>query len=442
MRTIILTAHQQRQIEILQRVSSGRLTTGEAALLLGKSPRQTRRLRQRFREQGLAAVVHGNRDRVPANRTDPAVLARIQTLAGPDGPYHDWNTTHLQEVLADREGITIGRSTLDRLLKQQHLRVRRRKGGVARHRRDRRPAEGMLLQVDGSPHAWLEGRGPRLCLLGAIDDATGTIVFAQFRPTEDQAGYLQLVRHVAVTYGLPLAIYHDRHTILRSPKVLTVTEELDGAVAQSEVQRLLAELGIESIAALTPQAKGRIERLWGTLQDRLCKELRLAGVTTPADANAFLPGFVARYNARFACPAADPDPAWVALEPDIDLAYYFARRETRTVRADHTIAWHGQTLQVLLGRHDPSLARATVTVHVVPEGDVSVYHGQRRLDYRVLPAASPRPRLPEPAPQPPVPKPIDPDVARRQRAWAYAGLYEPVGTRGTRHEDEQTGHFR
>lgn len=442
MRTITLTAQQQRQIEILQRLSTGRLTTGDAAPLLGKSPRQTRRLRQQFRQQGVAAVVHGNQGRVPANRTDPQVVARITTLAGPDGPYHDWNTTHFQEVLAEREGITIGRSTLDRLLKQQHLRRRRRKPGVVRQRRDRRPAEGMLLQIDGSPHPWLEGRGPRLCLMGAVDDATGKIVFTQFRPTEDQAGYLTLLRQVALDYGLPMAVYHDRHTILRSPKRLTVAEELDGAVAQSEVQRLLADLGVESIAALSPQAKGRIERLWGTLQDRLCKELRLAGITTLVDANAFLPDFVARYNARFAQLPADPDPAWVALAPDVDLAYYFACRETRTVRADHTLAWRGQTLQLAVGRHEPSLARMTVTVHVVPEGDLYVYRGQRRVAYRVLdtppPREAPTPRRTPPSP----PKPVDPDVARRRRGWAYAGLYEPVGTRPAHRDDDQGGHFR
>jgi hypothetical protein len=442
MRTITLTAQQQRQIEILQRLSTGRLTTAEAAPLLGKSPRQTRRLRQQFLAQGLAAVVHGNQGRVPANRTDPLVVARIIALAGPDGPYQDWNTTHLQEVLADREGITIGRSTLDRLLKQHHLRRRRRKAGVVRQRRERRPAEGMLLQIDGSPHDWLEGRGPRLCLVGAIDDATGTIVFAQFRPTEDQAGYLTLLRQVAVDYGLPMAVYHDRHTILRSPKRLTVAEELDGAVAQSEVQRLLAELGIESIAALSPQAKGRIERLWGTLQDRLCKELRLAGAATLAEANAFLPAFVARYNARFAQPATDPEPAWVRLEPDIDVAYYFARRETRTVRADHTLAWLGQTLQLAVGRHEPSLARTTVTVHVTPEDELYVYQGRRRLAYQVV-AAPPQLRAPAPAPtRSTPPKPVDPAVARRRRGWAYAGLYEPVATRGTQRDDDPRGHFR
>ena len=140
-------------------------------------------------------------------------------------------------------------------------------------------------------------------MIGAIDDATGQVLFLLFRPTEDQVGYILLLRAIAYEYGLPMSIYHDRHTILRSPKQPTLDDELAGQPPMSQVQRMMAELGIESITAHSPQAKGRIERLWGILQDRLTKELRLAGVTTLEDANAFLPAFLVRYNARFAQPA-------------------------------------------------------------------------------------------------------------------------------------------
>ena len=281
-------------------------------------------------------------------------------LAGPDGKYHDLNVCHLQELLEREEQIVIGRSTLDRLLKQAGLRQPAKTAPpVHRRRRLRRPAEGMLLQIDSSPFAWLEERGAKADLIGAIDDATGKVLFLHFRPSEDQVGYLLLLRTIAQRYGLPMSIYHDRHTILRSPKQPTLEEQLAGHRPMSQVQRVMAELGIESIAAYSPQAKGRIERLWSTLQDRLTKELRLAGVTTWEAANAFLPGFIERYNGRFVQAPQDPQSAWVPLPADLDFPYYFAVRETRTVRADHCIRFAGQLLQLLPGPKTPAWLTST-----------------------------------------------------------------------------------
>lgn len=419
MRTITLNPKQQRKVEILTRLEAGALDSGTAAELLGVGSRQVRRLRVRFRQAGFAAVIHGNGGRRPANRTDPARRERILALAGPHGKYHDLNVCHLQECLADTEQIVIGRSTLDRLLKQAGLRQKAQPAPpVHRQRRLRRPAEGMLLQIDGSPFDWLEGRGPKAALLGAIDDATGKVVFLLFRPTEDQIGYLWLLRTVAQRNGLPMSLYHDRHTILRSPKQPTLEEQLAGKTPMSQIQRVMAELGIESIPAHSPQAKGRIERLWGTLQDRLTKELRLAGSTSLEAANAFLPSFMERYNARFARAPQDPQSAWVPLPGDLDTNYYFAIRETRKVRADHCISFAGQLLQLLPDPRDPSLVAQRVTVHVVPEGDIYLYHGKRPIAYRPVaaPEAQP-PQRPGQAARPP--KPVDPQAAARRRGWLF-----------------------
>jgi hypothetical protein len=276
----------------------------------------------------------------------------------------------------------------------------------------------MLLQMDASSYAWLEERGPRADLLGAIDDATGQIIALLFRPHEDQVGYLLLLRTIAQRHGLPMSIYHDRHTILRSPKRATLDEQLAGQVPMSQIQRVMAELGIEAIPAYSPQAKGRIERLWGSLQDRLTKELRLANITTLAAANAFLPGFIARYNARFAQPAADPTSAWVPLPPDLDLPYYFAIRETRTVRADHCLTFAGQVLQVLPGPHDPSLVTQRISVHCVPEGDIYLYHGRRRLAYQPWAAPAPAGAAP-PAQLTPLPAAKERKSSAKQRAWLF-----------------------
>jgi transposase len=419
MRTITLNETQQRMVEILTRLKAGVLDVVTAAELLGVSARQVRRLRARFSAEGMAGVSHGNTGRVPANRTDPALRARIVALAGPDGKYHDLNVCHLQELLEREEQIVIGRSTLDRLLKQAGLRQPAKTAPpVHRRRRLRRPAEGMLLQIDSSPFAWLEERGAKADLIGAIDDATGKVLFLHFRPSEDQVGYLLLLRTIAQRYGLPMSIYHDRHTILRSPKQPTLEEQLAGHPPMSQVQRVMAELGIESIAAYSPQAKGRIERLWSTLQDRLTKELRLAGVTTWEAANAFLPGFIERYNGRFVQAPQDPQSAWVPLPADLDFPYYFAVRETRTVRADHCIRFAGQLLQLLPGPKDPSLVDQHISVHVIPEGEIYLYHGKRQLSYQPVTAAQARPTPPSAEQRPPKPPP-DPKGKAKQRAWLF-----------------------
>lgn len=419
MRTITLNPKQQRHVEILTRLEAGALDVAPAAEVLGVSVRQVRRQRVRFRQEGMAAVIHGNCGRPPVNRTEPTTIARILTLAGLDGQYHDLNTCHLQELLAREQQIVIGRSTLDRLLKQAGVRQRAKPGPPAhRRRRLRRAAEGMLVQMDGSPFHWLEARGPKGTLIGAIDDATGKVLALLFRPSEDQMGYLVLLRSLAQRYGLPMSIYHDRHTILRSPKQATLEEQLAGQPPMSQIQRIMAELGIESIPAYSPQAKGRIERLWGTLQDRLTKELRLANLTTLEQANAFLPGFIERYNARFAQPPHDPEPAWVPLPADLDLAYYFAIREPRKVGRDHCIRFAGRGWQLLPEPQDPSLVEQSVNVHRVPEGELYLYHGKRRIAYQAF--VAPPVALSQPPSQ--VALPVPPVVRQstaRQRAWLF-----------------------
>jgi transposase len=419
MRTLTLNPEQQRRVEILARLKDGVLDVSTAAEQLGVGARQVRRLRAHFRQEGMEAVIHGNTDRQPANRTDPAIMERIVALAGPQGKYHDLNVCHLQELLGRDEQIRIGRSTLDRLLKQAGVRKPAKSSlPVHRRRRLRRPAEGMLLQVDGSPFHWLEGRGHKATLIGAIDDATGKILFLGFRPTEDQAGYLLMLRSIAQHYGLPMSIYHDRHTILRSPKEPTMEEQLAGQIPMSQIQRMMAELGIESIPAYSPQAKGRIERLWGTLQDRLTKELRLADITTLEQANAFLPGFIERYNDRFAATPADSQSAWVPLPADLDISYYFSIRETRKVRNDHCISCAGQLLQLLPGPKDPSLAHQTVTVHTVPEGDIYLYHDKRRIEYQTVVALPATPTQPTDDALLPA-QPAAPKATAKQRAWLF-----------------------
>lgn len=266
-----MNGKEQRRAMILTAVVEGRLSAPEGAELMGLSARHERRLRHAFVRGGPAALVHGNRGRKPIHTLDAGVRERVVALA--EGNYAGCNDQHLSELLAEREGITLSRSSVRRIRREAGLRSpRRRRAPRHRARRERMPQAGMLLQVDGSRHQWLGPEGPWLTLIGAIDDATGEVPFALFREHEDAQGYLLLLREVARKRGVPLALYSDRHTIFQSgtKEPLSIEEELAGKPLPTQVRRALDELGISWIGARSPQAKGRIERLWGTFQDRLC----------------------------------------------------------------------------------------------------------------------------------------------------------------------------
>jgi len=408
---------------MLTRLGAKQITTDRAAELLRLSTRQVRRKLKRFMTDGVGSIPHGNRGKTPHNALAPETASRIVALAGVNGPYHGFNVCHMRDMLAINEGVTIGRSTLHKLLHPKPIAPfaePKPPRGVIRRRRLRKPAPGMMVQVDGSPHAWLENRGPRMCLMGGIDDADNQVLHAHFRLNEDAAGYLYMFRDIAIKYGLPMSYYHDKHTILRSPKKATIDDELAGQAPMSHVQKVLHDLGVESIAANSPQAKGRIERLWSTFQDRLVKEMKLADISTMEQANAFLPGFIARYNAQFTVEPADLNPAWVELEPDFDLDYHFSMQETRTVKDDHTLSFEGKTLQIKAATRSRSLAGQKVSVRVNPEGKINLYDGKRRLDYRIITETQPKPKPHHTSKANPDNKPVDPAAAARKNAWLFA----------------------
>lgn len=412
-----MNKEQQRRAQVLARLSSGSLTKSDAEKLLGVSKRQVNRLLRSYESEGLASVVHGNTGRAPVNKTGADILSTVVSLADEDGKYQGFNTCHLHDMLTEYEGISVGRSTLDRMLRDRGIiKPARQKPVQRRSRRDRSVKEGMLLQIDGSPHDWLCGRGPRITLIGAIDDATSQIMGGVFRPTEDQAGYLILMRSIAGSRGLPESFYHDRHTILRSPKEATLEDELAGREPMSQLQRVMHELGIVSIAARSPQAKGRIERLWKTLQDRLIREMTLAGVSSIEEANAFLPEFIVRFNRRFGREPNDPESAWVELEADTDLGYYFATSETRVVRQDHTISWYGKAYQILPDDECMLIAGKRVDVRVTPEGCTNLYIGRHRLAHKEVPVSRPAEKSVRPPKQLKTP---DPRALARQRGWLF-----------------------
>jgi transposase len=382
METITMTTREQRRAWVLTRVLKLELTMTEAAEMVGLSERQLWRLRVAFERDGPAGLVHGNRGRPSGRRLPASLRGRIIELRRTT--YADINDTHLAELLAEREGIDISRPSLQRILRAAGLASpRRRRPPRHRSRRERMAAEGLLLQLDGSRHDWLEGRGPWLTLVGAIDDATGMVPAATFRAQEDAAAYFEILASTIADHGLPGALYHDRHSAF-APTSPGPTEP-GAPVELSQVGRALIELGIGSIVARSAQGKGRVERLWGTFQDRLVVELRLAGVTDRAGANELLAGFLPRFNSRFAVPAADPVPAWRPVPPDVRLDRVLVFKYRCKVARDHTIRLDGLSLQLPPGRGGRGYAGRLVEVHVRLDGSIVAFDGSRELAVRAAP---------------------------------------------------------
>src|SRR4051794_9289227 len=413
--TITMTTIEQRRAWVLTKLIAGEVRIDEAAGLLGLSERSVWRLKACFLDEGPAGLVHGNRGRASLRRIDESTRQRVCALAR--GAYDGANDSHLAELLAEREGISLSRVSVRRILRAAGIATpRRRRSARHRSRRERMPQAGMLLQTDGSRHDWLAGRGPRLTLVAAIDDATGIITGATFREQEDAAGYLTVLRDTVRRHGVPLAIYRDRHGIFETPRgmPLTLEEQLVDRRSPTQFGRALAELGITSIAAQSPQAKGRIERVWGTFQDRLVVELRLAAANDMAAAERVLARFVPRFNRRFAVPPGDPAPAWQRLPADVRLDQVCCLKYRRVVARDNTV-WAGATILQL-----PARPRS------------GTYAGRRvelqlRLDGRLVVSDGERPILVHPAPPDPV------QLRALHNARADLGTAAPSATSSTTH---------
>jgi len=386
MRGLTLSQKEQTRLQALNRVLEGTVKVWEAALTMGVSERHAWRLLARYRAEGAVGLAHGNRGRASAHKTSADVESKVVELA--QGRYKGFNHCHLRDMLAEREDLSVSRPTVRRILQRHGLTTpRRRRAPKHRSRRERCPQEGMLLQIDGSPHAWLEERGPRLVLIAAIDDATGTVPFALFREQEDAPGYFHLLHEIVTRKGIPWSLYSDNHAVFRvNPKApLSIEEQLVQEQPLTQFGRALRELGIEAIFALSPQAKGRVERLFGTLQDRLVAELRLAGAKTVEEANHILGRFLPRFNQRFGVPALQPESAYRAQPAGLDLDFILCSRYPRTVASDNTVRFHGRPFQLLPGPHRISYARAKVDVCEQSDGSIRISYQGRVLPFTEAP---------------------------------------------------------
>jgi transposase len=367
---------QWKRLEAVGRLKRGELRTAQAAQVLGLSERQVRRIRRAVEKRGVRGVIHGNTGRSPKHRVAKKVRERIVKLRAQK--YEKFNDQHFTEKLGAVEKIQISRSSVRRLLRAAGIgSPRKRRARKHRQRRERKAQAGLMVLWDGSRHDWLEGRGPLMCLMGAVEDATGALLAgAHFVEQECAAGYLQVLKAMAEDQGLPWSVYMDQHgSLKRNDEHWTLEEELRGEQAPTQVGRALRSLAIEVIYALSPQAKGRVERLWGTLQDRLVSELRLAKARTAAQANAVLEEFRPAYNRRFGVPAADPTSAWRRVRRGTDLDRECSFHYAATVLNDNTVRLGGTVIDVPPGPHKRSYARSRVEVCQLLDGSWRVYLG-------------------------------------------------------------------
>ena len=390
---MLLTMKDQQRIEVVQALMDNRLTVAQAAQVLGRSERQVWRLLARARADGLAGLLHAGRGREPVNKSDQRLWQRVLKLAGEK--YQGVNDRHLRELLAREHCIEVSRESLRKRLRGAGIAPKRsRRQRKYRARRERRAAAGMLLQIDASPHDWLEGRGPYLTLVGGIDDATNR-AWVRFSEAETTWAYLLLMREVASSAGLPLALYSDRHDIFHARREPTIIEQLSNARPLTQFGRAMEELGIHISKAYSPQAKGRIERLWGVLQDRLVVELRLAGASTLAEANRLLDRYLPSHNRRFAVVPREQVAVWRAA-PDVrHLDRILCLKEQRVVGRDHVVSFEGLALQVPPSRKFFSLAGRRVDVLQLRDHSIELHHAGQlvaRFSHEQLKALAKRQR--------------------------------------------------
>jgi transposase len=365
MEGLTLTTKEQNRLQTLNGVLEKHWPMREAAELMGVSERQGWRILSAYRKEGAAALAHGNRGRTPANTTP--LIIRQQVVDMVKERYSGVNHTHLAELLSEREEITISRSTLRRILTGAGLSSPRRGHSVRhRYRRQRMPQEGMLLQLDGSPHAWLESRGSKFTLLLAIDDATGTVPYALFREQEDTHGYFELLKVIINRCGIPLGIYTDRDSIFHVVR----GSSIGSGSPLTQFGRALKELGITHVLAHSPEAKGRVERANGTFQDRLVAELRLSGANTITEANLVLWDFLPRFNQRFGVPASQSGQAYRSISMDMDIDSILCIKERRRVARDNTVQYRQRNLQLFPDVDKISYAGAHVEIHERLDGQI------------------------------------------------------------------------
>lgn len=369
---ITLTLKELKRLKVIELTLAKQLRCKEAAEKLGISERQFYRILNRYKAGGEQGLAHASRGRPSPKRLPTELLGQISILL--ENEYADYNSLHLLEVLEKEHHINLSYSSLQNIRRELgYITPRKKKAAKHRSRRDPSPIIGMMLQADASIHPWLEERGPKLALHAFIDDADNRI-WASFCDQEDTFGYILVLRDICLTQGIPMSLYTDRRNVFQGNQKLSLEDQLNGIDHKSHFKTLLSRLGIQLMQATSPQAKGRIERLFGTLQDRLVKALRKAEASTLEQANLVLADFLPEFNRSFMHSPAQPGSAFVPWNQDHSPDDYFCCRFSRIVRNDNTFSFHNVVLQIPPSPFRHNFARAQIVVLQFPSGDLKVLH--------------------------------------------------------------------
>jgi len=373
---IIVRQKELRRLHVIRKVEEGVLTQGQAAEIIFLSERQIRRIVKRIREEGDGGISHRSRGR-ESNRKLPKKL-KERVVALYRKKYEGFGPTLMAEKLEEIEGIAISDETVRTWLIEAGEWTKRRQRTIHRQWRERKHHHGEMIQIDGSHHDWFEGRGPRSVLMGYIDDATGK-VFGRFYGYEGTIPAMDSFKRYIRKYGIPLSAYMDKHTTYKSPVEPSIEEEIAGTEPLSEFGRALTELGVKPIHAHSPQAKGRVERMFKTLQDRLVKEMRIKGIRSIEEANTFLEGYLPLYNKRFAVKPAEREDLHRDVPKGLNLDMILCIRTERRLRNDFTVAHNKNLYQVM-----DSVKAVKVMVEERVNGTMLITHQGTSLTYKEI----------------------------------------------------------
>lgn len=401
-----MSQKQLNRYSVIQRVIDGFLTNAEAAMSLGISERQIIRLKKGIIAEGAASLIHKNTHRKPPHALKDNLIHRIVALKKSE-EYKAANFLHFQELLERREGIKISYSALYSVLARASIKSPKKRRRFKPHRRRKRKDQaGLLIQMDATPFEWFGGQ-TKFSLHGAIDDATGQIVGLYLTKNECLHGYWEVTRQMLLRHGIPVSIYADRHAIFLSQNAgkLSIEDQLDGKVVNdTQFGRAMAELGVTLIAARSPQAKGRVERLWETLQSRLPVEFAIAGITTIDQANAFLASYIDAFNARFSVAPTNVESAFRALPSTIDIDTVLCVKMKRVLDSGSVFSFYNRHFVLTPGRigYLPP-AKAPITVLISPHFGIKAQYTHQVFD--VLPYIRPdkkaKPKAPRKGPYKP-----------------------------------------
>lgn len=376
---IRISQRELHRYHVLKMVLEERLSLREAAEVLGVSYRHAKRLRKDA-EQGIGGLVHGNRGREPWNKTPEDIRERVASLS--EVKYSNFNDCHFAEMLEEREGLKLSDETVRVIRRNSGMKPKqKRRPPKHRSRRPRKTQEGLMMLWDGSPHRWFGKQHPPCCAMAAMDDAKGEILALFLTEYECSWGYLELLRRVLRDYGIPGSVYQDRHSALkRNDDFWSIDEQLAGRQDPTQVGAALEILGIEPIIALSPQAKGRVERLFRTLQDRLVATLELEGITSIASANTYIEDtFVRQFNEKYAQPAADTQSAWRKMPKGLDAQRILSLKYDYAVANDNAIRISEMLIDIPPGPKGKSYAGVRAEVRQLLDGSWRVYYQDRLI---------------------------------------------------------------